>query len=198
MKRFSLDSACKFEETIKKSRFIAYAHPLIHLKDAQSLVQTLSLTTASHNCWAYRFEASYRFCDDGEPASTAGKPIFSAIEQHGIDKVLIIVSRYYGGIKLGTGGLARAYGGTASKCFDRAKKIEIFISESIKLQIPHKFTHQLYGLLSQFDLSPLSKIQDETTLVMTLTIKSADKRLFTRQLFDATSGKARILVDSIN
>ena len=71
---------------------------------------------ATHHCWAYRIGPAYRFGDDGEPGGTAGAPILRAIEGQGVDRVMVVVVRFYGGVKLGTGGLARAYGGTAAEC----------------------------------------------------------------------------------
>src|SRR5690606_3994267 len=68
------------------------------------------------NCWAWKIGQQYRFNDDGEPGGTAGRPILAAIEGQGFDQVVVLVIRWYGGILLGTGGLARAYGGCAAKC----------------------------------------------------------------------------------
>ena len=76
--------------------------------------------TATHNCWAYRIGSEYRFSDDGEPAGTAGRPILAAIDGQGCDQVVVVVTRWYGGIKLGAGGLVRAYGGCAAECLRAA------------------------------------------------------------------------------
>ncbi|MFC6616804.1 IMPACT family protein [Deinococcus radiophilus] len=75
---------------------------------------------ATHHCWAYRIGELYRFNDDGEPGGTAGAPILRAIEGQGVQHVMVIVVRYYGGVKLGTGGLVRAYGGAAAECLRTA------------------------------------------------------------------------------
>lgn len=74
-------------------------------------LQAVQDLQATHNCWAYKVGAQYRFSDDGEPAGTAGRPILSAIEAQHLDRVMVVVTRYFGGIKLGVGGLVRAYGG---------------------------------------------------------------------------------------
>lgn len=110
-----------YQEEIKKSRFVAQAVPLADPELAPSLLQQLSTVEASHNCWAWRFGQQYRFSDDGEPGGTAGRPILTAIEQQDFDQVLVVVTRWYGGIQLGTGGLARAYGGCAQQCLRLAK-----------------------------------------------------------------------------
>jgi len=80
---------------------------------------------ATHNCWAYRIGQDYRFNDDGEPGGTAGRPILQAIEGQGIDRAVVVVTRWYGGIKLGAGGLVRAYGGTAAECLRLAERVAI-------------------------------------------------------------------------
>jgi putative IMPACT (imprinted ancient) family translation regulator len=80
---------------------------------------------ATHNCWAYRIGDAYRFNDDGEPGGTAGRPILAAIDGQGCDRVAVLVTRWYGGIKLGAGGLARAYGGSAAECLRLAPRTPI-------------------------------------------------------------------------
>ncbi|PWA66251.1 ribosomal protein S5 domain 2-like superfamily protein [Artemisia annua] len=85
---------------------------------------------ATHNCWAYKVGNQYRSKDDGEVSGTAGKPIISAIANSGLDRVMVVVIRHYGGIKLGTGGLVRAYGGLATECLKSAP------TRLIKSQVP--------------------------------------------------------------
>jgi putative IMPACT (imprinted ancient) family translation regulator len=80
---------------------------------------------ATHNCWAWKIGDQYRSTDDGEPGGTAGRPILAAIDAQDCDQVVVLVIRWYGGIQLGTGGLARAYGGGANKCLQPAPKIEL-------------------------------------------------------------------------
>lgn len=122
-----LTTPSQYQEEIRKSRFLAQAVPLSRPDDAEAELQRLSTPGASHNCWAWRFGQQYRFHDDGEPGGTAGRPILAAIEHQGFDQVLVVVTRWYGGIQLGTGGLARAYGGCASRCLqagDHRRHIE--------------------------------------------------------------------------
>lgn len=114
-----------FEQDIKKSRFRAVAGPVSDPDEARYFIATQSAPDAGHNCWAYRVRDVYRFSDDGEPGGTAGKPILQAIDGQGLDHVAIVVSRWFGGVLLGTGGLARAYGGTASACLRVAGRHEI-------------------------------------------------------------------------
>jgi uncharacterized YigZ family protein len=115
----------QYKETVKKSVFLAQAAPAADAHEAMRRVAQYSLAEASHNCWAYRAGAAYRFSDDGEPGGTAGKPILQAIDGQGCDQVVVVVTRWYGGINLGTGGLARAYGGAAANCLRLAPQVEI-------------------------------------------------------------------------
>lgn len=109
-----------YQEEIRKSRFLAQAIFLPSAEQATQLIAQLSTPNVSHNCWAWRCGDQYRFNDDGEPSGTAGRPILAAIENQNFDQILIVVTRWYGGIQLGTGGLARAYGGCANQVLQTA------------------------------------------------------------------------------
>lgn len=123
---FSLSQQSSFEQSIKKSRFRAIATPIAGEDDARAQLQALSDPAANHNCWAWRLGQTYRFSDDGEPSGTGGKPILQAIDGQPLDRVLVVVTRWFGGVLLGTGGLVRAYGGTASACLRAADLVEVF------------------------------------------------------------------------
>ncbi|POA16880.1 MULTISPECIES: YigZ family protein [unclassified Pseudomonas] len=122
---FTLEGLCEYREEIRKSRFIALAAPITTAAEAQAFIEQHSDLNASHNCWAWKLADQYRSSDDGEPGGTAGRPILAAIEAQDCDQVAVLVIRWYGGIQLGTGGLARAYGGSANKCLQGAAKIEL-------------------------------------------------------------------------
>ncbi|MGF6694556.1 putative YigZ family protein [Metapseudomonas resinovorans] len=122
---FTLTAPAEYREEIKKSRFIAHAAPVASVEEAQAFIARLSEPGASHNCWAWKLGNQYRFSDDGEPGGTAGRPILAAIEGQDCDQVAVLVIRYYGGIQLGTGGLARAYGGSAAKCLQGGQRVEL-------------------------------------------------------------------------
>ncbi|UVK99434.1 YigZ family protein [Pseudomonas sp. B21-048] len=124
---FTLSGFCEYREEIRKSRFIALAGPITSASDAQAFIEQHSDLNASHNCWAWKLGDQCRSSDDGEPGGTAGRPILAAIEAQDCDQVAVLVIRWYGGIQLGTGGLARAYGGGAKKCLQGAPKIELII-----------------------------------------------------------------------
>ena len=110
---------------IKKSEFIAYAYPVTSREQAMFYVEQLRVkyADARHHCWAYIIgdpnnTTSAGFDDDGEPNGTAGRPILNVLQHKSIGNVIIIVVRYFGGIKLGAGGLTRAYAGSAQAAVD--------------------------------------------------------------------------------
>jgi uncharacterized YigZ family protein len=121
----TLVQRCARQEEIRKSRFLANAAPVTTPAQALDFLRDVADPAATHNCWAYRIGQDYRFNDDGEPGGTAGRPILQAIEGQQMDGVVVVVTRWYGGIKLGAGGLVRAYGGTAAECLRRAERTPI-------------------------------------------------------------------------
>jgi len=131
----TLTAACAFEVLVKKSRFVAHAAPVTSVGDALAFIAAHSDATASHNCWAYRIGAQYRFYDDGEPGGTAGRPILQAIEAQDIDQVVVLVVRWFGGVKLGAGGLVRAYGGTAAQCLRVGETVELVASVRVHCRV---------------------------------------------------------------
>ncbi|WP_408736818.1 IMPACT family protein [Acetobacter sacchari] len=125
-----------FEKEIKKSRFLAYAAPVDSEEAALAFIHEISDVEARHNCWAWRIGQQYRFHDDGEPGGTAGRPILQVIEAQDIDRVAVVVTRWFGGIKLGAGGLVRAYGGTAAECLRLAPRASIVARVRVGFHCP--------------------------------------------------------------
>jgi len=128
---FTLAGPASYAEEIRKSRFSCLAAPIASEAEAQAFLAAHRDASAGHNCWAWKLGAQYRFSDDGEPGGTAGRPMLAAIEGQAMDRVVVLVSRWFGGIKLGTGGLARAYGGCAAKCLQDAARIELVPSSRL-------------------------------------------------------------------
>ncbi|MNH01087.1 IMPACT family member YigZ [compost metagenome] len=119
---FTLLDTCEFREEIRKSRFITLAAPISSPAEAMNFIESHSDLAATHNCWAWKLGGQYRSSDDGEPGGTAGRPILAAIEAQDCDQVVVLVIRWYGGIQLGTGGLA-------NKCLQQAEK-RLLVSRS--------------------------------------------------------------------
>jgi len=121
----------------KKSRFVAFGWHVDSEDQALSYIKAAADPSASHNCWAIRIAGStVRYHDDGEPGGTGGKPILSALETLGVDRSAIMVTRYYGGTKLGTGGLIRAYGGAARELLNVIELEEMVPMSRVEVFVP--------------------------------------------------------------
>ena len=108
-----------YEIIIKKSKFISFLFEIKKLEDINKIINELKIEhkKATHICYAYKLDNNVKYYDDGEPNGTAGKPIYNIIEKKNLNNILIVVIRYFGGIKLGAGGLLRAYSNSASNLF---------------------------------------------------------------------------------
>lgn len=124
---------CYQPEPVKGSRFVARVFPIDSEVQANSIIEELRLEfpDATHHCWAWHLyeQDRSRSSDDGEPGGSAGRPILAQILGHGLADVLVVVTRFYGGTKLGIGGLIRAYGGSAGQALDRAEQRTHFAME---------------------------------------------------------------------
>lgn len=151
MTLYTLAAEAVHEQEVRKSRFLVCAAPAETPADALRFIQVRSQAAATHNCWAYRVGSVYRSSDDGEPGGTAGRPILQAIDAQQCDRVAVLVSRWFGGIKLGTGGLARAYGGSAAECLRLADRLEIVELVHVECHCPFAEMAALRSRLAQFE-----------------------------------------------
>lgn len=149
---FRLIGPVQFEEDIKKSRFLTQVVPLESPEQVAELLAQLSTPNATHNCWAWKFGQQYRFSDDGEPGGTAGRPMLAAIEHHEFDQVLAVCTRWFGGIKLGTGGLQRAYSSGVNKALQTAPKEEHIPRQRLQGHCPYSEVNLLKARLQDWDV----------------------------------------------
>lgn len=188
---YTLEHTETFSQDIKKSRFIAHAAPVASEDEAKAFIAAVSDPSANHNCWAWRVGQAYRFSDDGEPSGTAGKPMLQAIDGQALDCVAVVVTRWFGGILLGSGGLMRAYGGTAAACLKAAVKIEII--QRIEGEIVAGFS-DLAVLKARLGALPdLILVNEEFTAagaVLTVALPEATAAQANRLVTDVTSGRA--------
>ena len=130
------------ELVVKKSRFIAHLVPVGDLEDAEAVVASLrkQYWDARHNCLALvvGVHAEHqRSSDDGEPAGTAGVPMLEVLRQRSLTDLVAVVTRYFGGVLLGTGGLVRAYSTAVSEALDRARLVRREVLTEVTLDVPH-------------------------------------------------------------
>lgn len=189
---FTLATPCDYQETIRKSRFLAKAAPVSSPEEAQAFIQAVSDASASHNCWAWRVGGQYRFSDDGEPGGTAGRPMLTAIEGQDCDRVVVVVIRWFGGIQLGTGGLARAYGGAAAKCLQAGERVELVARVRFSCHCRFAELALLKSRLSDYDAVIDSEIFDADGAELQLALPAAQQAQVQRLLFDISRGRSEL------
>jgi len=186
---FTLVGPCEYREEIRKSRFITLAAPIASPTEAQAFIDQHSDLNATHNCWAWKLADQYRSNDDGEPGGTAGRPILAAIEAQEFDQVVVLVIRWYGGIQLGTGGLARAYGGGANKCLQQADRVALVNRSSFTLAC--NFSELTLIKLRLAELNGLLQHEDflANGVELSVALAPAHVETFQRQLADISRGR---------
>jgi uncharacterized YigZ family protein len=147
---------------------------------------------ATHNCWAWRINFQVRSSDDGEPSGTAGRPMLNVIERRKLENVMVVVTRYYGGIKLGVGGLVRAYSGTVAKCLDRAGVIELFPMAEYSIKAGFEWASCVHGQLDQFQAEKLEESYDNDGLILKIRCRETDFGKLASGLRDASRGQVTI------
>lgn len=140
------------EIKIVGSRFLAFAAPASSPEEAQAVLEGLRRThyDATHHCWAWRVGMTpdaFRSSDDGEPAGTAGRRILTAIDRRTLTDLMLVVVRYFGGTKLGVGGLARAYTDASDAVLDRVTIETRFVYETFTITFPYDQTSQVHHVL---------------------------------------------------
>lgn len=180
---------------VKHSRFIVHAAPVASPEAALAFLAEVSDAAATHNCWAYRIGGQYRFSDDGEPAGTAGRPILAAIDGQGYDQIVAVVTRWYGGIKLGAGGLVRAYGGSAAECLRLAPKQLLIAYVELRIAYPFDATGSVHATLAALGAEKLGEDYLVDGVSMRLRLPADRVGALKIQLRDATRDRVRFGTD---
>ena len=178
---------------VRHSRFLARAAAAQAPAQAMEFIAHASDPDASHNCWAWRVGQDYRSSDDGEPAGTAGRPILAAIDGQGYDRVVVVVTRWYGGIKLGAGGLVRAYGGTAAECLRLAPRLPLVAMRRLRLACPFAELGTVHAQLAAHAADKLGEEFDEHGAQLAIELPAERVDGLKTQLRDATRDRVRWL-----
>jgi len=182
-------------EPIQGSRFVADAAPT---RDADAALELVAraraeFPDATHHCWAYRLPpagAEFRYSDDGEPHGSAGVPILKRIEGAALIGAGVVVTRWFGGTKLGVGGLMRAYGAAAAAALTAAGSVQVVPSVPWTVRYPYDCEGNVAALLSAHPWKPVSAdYAGEVTL--RFRIPEDDQERFAALFADATAGRAR-------
>lgn len=186
----TLAAPTKYEEVIKKSRFLTHAVSATSFTEAQNFLKRVSDLKATHNCWGWRGRGEERSSDDGEPGGTAGRPILSAIESEELEDVVVVVTRYFGGIKLGAGGLVRAYGGVARTCLRNAETMTHIPKVLVRLIAPLAMSGAVFQTISRVE-----KVGEDYTaeeVMVDVKVEASQVEGLRQQLQDATKGAGRL------
>ncbi len=180
---------------VQDSKFIASASPSTTKTQAEEFVAGLKKLRhdATHNCFAYRCGvdgATFRFNDDGEPSGTAGKPILVAIDKFGLTDIVVVVTRYFGGTKLGVGGLRRAYSDAAERALASASLLTRYAVEELRVSFPHSHIGKVMHVASRCGAKILDTQYDEEVHVV-LEIRRSRREDLRSLLMNQTNGNLR-------
>lgn len=189
---FTLALPVELMEEIKKSRFLTRAFPITSVNEAENIIETIRKEQATHHCFAWKFHQNYRFNDDGEPTGTAGKPILGAIEGKDCDCVLIIVTRWFGGIKLGTGGLVRAYSGGAARALQKAELIELVDWQSLTFHCPFNLLPIVENNIQTFHAQIENRNFDDLGCRLAIRLPKSAAPDFISWITDQSAGKIAV------
>ncbi|WP_315396310.1 YigZ family protein [Hoylesella nanceiensis] len=161
--------------TEKRSKFLAFAHPVETIDEIKDLLTDYKKKyyDARHVCYAYMLgpeRTDFRANDDGEPSSTAGKPILGQINSRELTNILVVVIRYFGGVKLGTSGLIVAYREAAAEALSAAAVIEKMIEETVTFTFPYVMMNSVMRVVKELNPRIVEQKYDETCII-TLAIK---------------------------
>lgn len=181
------------ETVVLGSRFIADAIPITDENEGEIGLTRIrkEFHAATHHCWAWRIgedEPATRFSDDGEPAGTAGRPIATALERHDVTNILLVVTRYFGGTKLGTGGLARAYADAAETVLNSATVVTTRIMAEFTIALPYEVLPRVKAFVYK-EGSCLGETFGETPTLHVSVPRSQERRI-KREITDLARGKA--------
>ena len=185
-----------YEEKVKDSRFIAKAAPIESPEEAVAFIAEMKkeFHDATHNCSAWRVGQGnimkYRYNDDGEPSGTAGLPILKAIEAREISNICVVVTRYFGGTRLGTGGLMRAYGQLAAEVLKKSKIEKKYLTQTLEFSVPFDFVSVIHNIVKNFDAN-LKDSQYGDDVLFIVEVRSSEFSNFRSKLTEATNGQAQ-------
>ncbi|KGH69334.1 hypothetical protein X286_03870 [Oenococcus oeni IOEB_9517] len=188
------------ELIIKKSRFIADIYPLKEEQEAKKIIENVRKKNpnAKHVVFAYTVGLNreiQRMSDNGEPVGTAGKPVLDAITKNNLINVLITVTRYFGGIKLGAGGLIRAYSQSASQTIENAQLATLVNYDRLQLIFDYSLIDKLKYFIEK-QKAVVMETNYQTKVQAVILVETSDSKNFQKRLIDLFSG--RIIVKKIN
>lgn len=194
----TVSKAGEFSQTINKSRFIAVVSHIESESDARALIEKekKKYPDARHCCWAYILgenSENMRYGDDGEPQGTAGLPMLEVLKKKNITNVLVTVTRYFGGILLGTGGLTRAYSSSCAGAAENAAIATMLLCKTVTVTLDYPLFSRLKLPIEKFDGAKCESTEFGQNVNVTLTVKSDKCDEFCGFLTQLSGGRAQML-----
>lgn len=164
------------EVTEKKSRFIANIFYVENVTEADEKIKQINKKyyDAKHNCYAYIVDGIEKCSDDGEPSKTAGAPILDILKKNQFTNVLVIVTRYFGGILLGTGGLVRAYSEATKRAIENSDVVEIVSGERYIIEVSYENVNNVLYWCNKLNIKICENVY-ETSIKLTIESTKEDK-----------------------
>lgn len=187
----TLAGALRQETLVKHSRFIVQASPAGTPEAAAAFIAQASDADATHNCWAWRVGETFRSSDDGEPGGSAGRPILAAIDGAGLDQIAVVVTRWYGGIKLGVGGLVRAYGGCTASALREAPRRPLLQMTELEIACSFDDLGHVHAALAAFSAEKQTEAFDANGARLSLQLPADQADALKIHLRDATRDRVR-------
>jgi len=181
----------------KGSRFICQVHPVTSREQAEKHISAISARyyDATHNCYAYYIglgqQSLSRFSDDGEPSGTAGKPILQALTGRELTNVVAVVTRYFGGTKLGTGGLVRAYSSVTSQALDLAETRIDYLTTIVHVVYEYHYANLVKKIIDNYSAEVKSS-DYQTHVSQFVLVRNSKTEEFKNQLINQSSGNIKI------
>jgi uncharacterized YigZ family protein len=194
---FTVKGYGETEIDIKRSRFISYAERVETEEKAQAFIAAIKKKhwNATHNCSAYIIgeqDHIQKADDDGEPSGTAGKPILEVIKNNHVKDTVIVVTRYFGGIKLGAGGLIRAYGKGASAGLKASKIVERVLHQAYRLKMDYTFLGKIENELRAREEYIISDIAYLEMVTVTILVEVGQEQSLLDWVMNATNGQVKV------
>jgi uncharacterized YigZ family protein len=189
---YTVKSAVRNAIKVKSSDFIASVIPVTNVEQANNELSKIrtEFYDASHNCFAYKIGAKgdlYRYSDDGEPSGSAGKPIYFAIGKFNYTDIIVVVTRFFGGTKLGVGGLVRAYGEAAETVLGLCTKEAIYLTDTFEICCEYTDVSTIKRLIA--DLSIESSETYSENVIFKAKIFKSSSDTFIDFIFSSTNGR---------
>ena len=192
----TVTKAANCEIIEKRSRFIAHVMPVSNEEGALAFLESLKkkFWDATHNVYAYVLEENnvQRYSDDGEPSGTAGLPVLDMIKKEGLSNLIVVVTRYFGGILLGTGGLVHAYSKAAKEGIEKALPIEKKLCCEVTIECDYSLLGKIQSEAHSLGFT-LGEIIYEDAVKIPVFVPVSSVLAFEAKIIDKTNGKSRII-----